>query len=509
METITEIRHRFALLIGVREYVDPGLSPLENTVNDVNGLENLLAGYGYTVIALHCGKSDAGKKPTRANIWAELNNIAGITEDGDLLLVHFGGHGVLARNRTAYLVPSDGRQSALEETAIQLVEFKRRIESAQAQARILFLDACHSGIGRQGAGMAIEFERQIFLQARGFATLAACRKGEKAYDHDTAQNGVFTYYILDGLNGAAARKSQRFVTFDDMKDFVTHSVKTWALHRGIRQWPNADSQLTGDPPLVDLEHRNKSFSTRPVNKKDIPPNPFSEMLAIQNPERFIGRQSEMRRLKSYLQGGSVALLGEPRIGKSSLLWQLAEQWEHDIIGPFNIDQLENRSGFFRFLAEILVLDNEGWEAIHKVLKNKKTLLLLDELDNSPNRGLTHHDFARFRALCEENREFKIVAVTRTPLKEIFPDIGKGSPFYNLLQPLTLGPLQPEDAHRLLEHPWSPHALTFDAHTREQIIAAAGCHPFKLQRAAFHCYHSLIDPSYHWHSAFQQDMAHML
>ena len=61
-------------------------------------------------------------------------------------------------------------------------------------------------------------------------------------------------------------------------------------------------------------------------KKPVPPgdqelshNPFTATLAIRNSKQFIGRETEMRRLLALLQGGSVAIEGEPKIGKSSLL----------------------------------------------------------------------------------------------------------------------------------------------------------------------------------------------
>jgi len=505
----TEIRHRFALLIGVRDYVDTTFRKLPQTVNDVTELEKILNKFDYTVSTLHCDRPEPDKKPTRANIWAELKNIADLTERGDLLLVHFGGHGDLDRERSPYLVPSDGRRSALRESAIDLEKFKQQIVEAGAQARILILDACHSGIGRDAAGMSTEFEHHVFLEAFGTATLAACRRHETAYNHDTSPHGVFTYYLLEGLNGAAARKSQRFITFDDLKNYVTHAVKSWAFLRGRRQWPNADTQLVGDPALVDLDSQPGNAVVESGPPKIFPPNPFTEMLAIRDPNRFIGRQAENRRLKAYLHGGSVALLGDPRIGKSSLLWHLARTWGGKIIGPLNIDELENRSGFYNYIANALGLDNTNWDTIYRALESSKVLFLMDELDVSPIRGLEHSDFTHFRALCENNRDFKIAAVSRTPLKDIFPDTGIGSPFFNILQPFTLGLLDRNDALRLLDHPWDPGAPGFDSATREQLLTAAGHHPFKLQRAAFHCYQSLMDPSYHWSTAFKEDVRHML
>jgi outer membrane protein assembly factor BamB len=245
-----EIRHRYALLVGVRDYVGPNYRPLPHTVPDVTELAAVLEAAGYTVRLLHSGQDEDCLKPTRENVWAELETLARTTGPGDLLLVHFGGHGDLDDEGRAYLLPQNGRKSSLRRTAIDLEEFKEVLSRAGAQAKVLVLDACHSGIGRDAAGMNRAFERHVYLEAQGTATLAACRHGEVAHEHHQSPHGAFTYYILDGLRGAAA--GEGFVTFDALKDHVTHGVKQWALTQGLQQWPNAHTQVVGNLPLIEI-----------------------------------------------------------------------------------------------------------------------------------------------------------------------------------------------------------------------------------------------------------------
>ncbi len=246
----TEIRHYYALLIGVSEYVNAYRS-LPHTVEDVIALEALLRGAGYTVRALHSRQTASDLRPTAANIWESLENMAGQTGPGDLLLVYFGGHGVLEGD-AAYLIPADGGRSSLRRTAIDLDEFKETIAGSGAQAKVIVLDACHSGIGRDEQGMDDEFERRVHREATGTATLAACRLGEVAYEHTESKNGAFTHYLLQGLRGAAARAGTRLVTLNSLNEYVTNEVKKWGMAYNRHQWPNASTQLVGDPALVDL-----------------------------------------------------------------------------------------------------------------------------------------------------------------------------------------------------------------------------------------------------------------
>lgn len=127
------------------------------------------------------------------------------------------------------------------------------IANDKAQARILFLDACHSGIGRDNPTMTDEFARYVYLQAEGVAVLASCRQGQVAYEHDRSHNGAFTYFVLEGLKGSACQPGDRFITFDALKKYVMFGVKKWAIDKGLQQWPNATTRLDGDPPLIELK----------------------------------------------------------------------------------------------------------------------------------------------------------------------------------------------------------------------------------------------------------------
>lgn len=188
-----------------------------------------------------------------------------------------------------------------------LDEFRSVLEQATAQACVLILDACHSGIGRDVAGMDPEFERHVYLQAAGTATLAACKEHQVTYEHHATAHGAFTRFLLEGLRGAAKQPNKRLITFQDLNNYVTDQLKRWCIEQRRDQQPNAQSQLVGDPVLIEV---NKTLPAA------IPAtNPFGATLAIREPERFIGRTAELRQLQNRLQYGSVALIGEPKIGK--------------------------------------------------------------------------------------------------------------------------------------------------------------------------------------------------
>ena len=69
------------------------------------------------------------------------------------------------------------------------------------------------------------------------ATLYACRLGQRAYEWEEKEHGVFSYYLLEGLNGKAAAPNGE-VTINSLATYTQKHVNRWAmLYRGEEQQP--------------------------------------------------------------------------------------------------------------------------------------------------------------------------------------------------------------------------------------------------------------------------------
>ena len=242
---------RFAVLIGISKYKDPQISQLEFADADADGL--------YSVIT----KPEGGDFPrenvvkltnndaTVANIRAAFRKLSdcsgnekGCARPGDRVLIFFAGHGFVASNGQGYLAPHDADFGRLPETAYPMEEFGTLISTGiKARDRIVLVDACHSGaittdtrqvLTRfaamdsvwkgaraiklaQGAGAA-DFPESLFL-----FTAASDRSpsGEvNKYGH-----GVFTYFLMRGLEGQANTDDDYVVTADELATYVTANVR--------------------------------------------------------------------------------------------------------------------------------------------------------------------------------------------------------------------------------------------------------------------------------------------
>lgn len=249
--TINPTRNRYALLIGVNNYVDDQyFPPLRYCVNDVRSLEKAYERLGYTVVALHDDAALPRLRPTLDNVEAELANLAKIAGPDDLVLVHFSGHGKLIGDQPV-LITQEMRNATLEKRALRVSEVKTLLNSSKARRRVLFLDSCHGGIGTGRGVRDPAYVQRVYELAEGFAMVAASTSEQQAFNRDEVQLGAFTSFLLEALEGRADEEKKGFVTVDDIKKYTLGKLGAWGFKNNIVQEPTADQQMLGDMIIAD------------------------------------------------------------------------------------------------------------------------------------------------------------------------------------------------------------------------------------------------------------------
>src|SRR5439155_778270 len=89
----------------------------------------------------------ADRAPRRNALIAQLRSWCQRPAADDLMLVAFCGHGREV-DGAAYLLPADAQPADLPMTSLSLDFVKTTLQSCPARTRLLLLDACHSGGGR-------------------------------------------------------------------------------------------------------------------------------------------------------------------------------------------------------------------------------------------------------------------------------------------------------------------------------------------------------------------------
>ena len=238
----------WAVLVGVNQYEDESIADLRHAVSDISAVHAAIESEFEVVRVL---TDDSDLVPTRAKVLAALNSVAQSADEGSLLLFHFSGHGI-AEAGQSYLLPRDAQAAALRDTSISMARVHEIMEDSPARAKVIVLDACHSGasVGKSSPRMTPEFIERVFEQAEGMAVLASCKQNQQSWEWPDKEHGVFTHFLLEALSGDADFDEKGFVTVQDVGRYVTDQVRKWSAENDRPQTPTLEVRVAGDIVLL-------------------------------------------------------------------------------------------------------------------------------------------------------------------------------------------------------------------------------------------------------------------
>ncbi|MEH2213230.1 nSTAND1 domain-containing NTPase [Nostoc sp.] len=224
------------MLVGVNQYQDDGLPSLSYSTVDCQGLAEALvdasAQFTQTEVTIH--HDFAPQPPSLENIRASLRQITTAAQPIDTILFYFSGHGILEANtQQAFLCLADTEKFHLQNTALALQELLLLLGNSGAQNQLVWLDACHSG-GMTLRGTTIEpllnatpklveVLQLCAAKSKGFYALLSCDTNQQSWEFPELGHGVFTYYLMKGLQGEAA-DSQGLISVDNLYRYVYHQT---------------------------------------------------------------------------------------------------------------------------------------------------------------------------------------------------------------------------------------------------------------------------------------------
>ncbi len=167
-----------------------------------------------------------GAKATLAGLRHEIDEwLPSVAKDGDRVLIYFAGHGLVYGGK-GYLAPYDIDLADIAATGYPMEELAATIGTKiHATSKILFTDACHSGAISPADtetlnGKLASLNRSLF-------SLTASRASERSFESGDLEggHGVFTYYVVKGMGGAADSSRDGIVTADELAEYVHTQVR--------------------------------------------------------------------------------------------------------------------------------------------------------------------------------------------------------------------------------------------------------------------------------------------
>ena len=264
---------QWAVIIGVGGYENSAVPRLRYSVADADAVYQTLvsAGFKKENILLLTDKTE--RKPTLRNIkWALGTFLARSAHKDDLVMIYFAGHGASEVDQrgierdglSKYLVPVDADPDDLYSTALPMDEMQNVLARIEAERITVFLDACYSGAagGRTFASTKTRTVNvdDIFLdrltRSKGRAIVTASRPSELSIELAELGHGIFTYYLVRGLQGYADNNRDGIVSLQELYEYLAQEVSRKSRQVGGNQHPMLKGELEGVLPLTRTGKRN-------------------------------------------------------------------------------------------------------------------------------------------------------------------------------------------------------------------------------------------------------------
>ncbi|MEH1781822.1 MAG: caspase family protein [Nostoc sp.] len=319
---------RYALVIGIAEYLSPSLPRLSKTTNDAEAIAQILEQYGdfQSVQRLpqrwnkdKNGYEMAASKVTGAQLGQDLRTFLLEQATNNEALIYFSGHGFTISDnlgqQKGYLASSDCQiefkenENVEQKYGIPLDSLNDLIRASQLSSLVMLLDCCHSGyfLERQ----LIERTLNAFSSQKDYYLITACRGFESAGVIKSEEYSIFTGAVVKGLMAENVGSSRR-ISGDRLFDFVSNELKG-SVQEPIRMgWGRSITLVTY--PQLDIPIGEKvAFNQE---------NPYRGLYAFESEQAqyFCGRDEAVRTLISRLaESRFLAVIGYSGSGKSSLV----------------------------------------------------------------------------------------------------------------------------------------------------------------------------------------------
>ena len=260
---------KIAFIVGVSEYQKDGLNNLKYADKDANDLAEELSKHGFDVSKLI--GSHARHKTVREKL-GEFIELTGELGKKDVVLVSFSGHGVQKS------VSIEGRKTESPffcvydtlvtnpETMISLNYVLEQLkQKSGCSSNLLIVDACRNNPDKGARTLDGSTVKELPTK---ISMLFSSLPGQRSFESEKVEQGVFTHVLLQGLRGEAKDRNGNV----DWLNLATYAMTEVPLQASslldstdIEQRPNFVGNLLRSPVIVDAPP--KLTFTKPVSNK--------------------------------------------------------------------------------------------------------------------------------------------------------------------------------------------------------------------------------------------------
>ena len=166
--------------------------------------------------------------------------------------VFYSGHGLPGEDgKSLYILPQGADRQFIAKTALNQQEIIAALQAVKPKSVTMFMDACYSGQIRTGDTL-LTSARPLALSSTSasfpseFTVFTASATDQIASSSPDLKHGIFSYYLMKGMEGDADENRDGKITAAELQTYVLEMVGKQAMTLNRRQEP----QMVGDSGRV-------------------------------------------------------------------------------------------------------------------------------------------------------------------------------------------------------------------------------------------------------------------
>lgn len=233
-KTDTERPNGIAVVVGVKDYEHTDVPDVDYALNDAQTMKKYLVrtlGFREENVILTENASGSELRRlfgTESSPKGQLYNY--VREGESEVFVFYSGHGAPnPETERAYLLGADTNPNYMAINGYPLNQLYENLALIPARSVTVALDACFSGVSQGGkivqnvSPAVLSVENPVISMDNGLAFSAGAANQVSSW-YPEKEHGLFTYYFLKGLRGAADQDGDHAITAKELQSYVVDEV---------------------------------------------------------------------------------------------------------------------------------------------------------------------------------------------------------------------------------------------------------------------------------------------
>ena len=237
-----------AIVIGIEKYANIA-EPALFCENDAKNMKRYFdATFGLENHNIELYTNQDATKGIFDGIFAEDGTLSRKVNKNSNVYFYYAGHGYVYESsdkEEMSLLPYDANLDS-KETGYPLRKVLDRLSKLDVKSRTVILDACYSGISRNGNIFANNTRGSILIREvkgipNNITLYSSSALNQTSHPYKENKSGLFTYFFLKGLHKEADENSDDLITVNEMKKYLIENIQLIAKRKSFIQTPKIDT----------------------------------------------------------------------------------------------------------------------------------------------------------------------------------------------------------------------------------------------------------------------------